>query len=123
VLTTIQIVACVLLVSGAQRADARNADPPGAAIAAGVSGCPKGTEGPAPGRIFRVRNMSCKEALRVWVRWRGWMHVSLSHGGRFDVGPFRCLTYLDLTPPGPSDSDIHARCIFGRKEFRLIYAV
>jgi hypothetical protein len=63
--------------------------------------------------------MTCREALHAWVRGRGWMHVSLTEGGRFRVGQFDCVTYLNLTPPGPSDADVHSRCTRGSKEFRL----
>jgi hypothetical protein len=95
----------------------------GAFVSAGTSGCPRSTEGAGPGRIFRVRNMSCADALAVWERGRGWMHVSLTQGDHFKVGSYRCVTYLNLTPPGPSDADVHSRCSRGRHEFWLVYAI
>jgi hypothetical protein len=76
-----------------------------------------------PGEVTYAHNMSCRAAAEAWTAGDGSQQVSLHKGGRFHVGRFRCVTYADHTPPGPSDSDVLVRCLDGRRSFRFEYAV
>lgn len=79
--------------------------------------------GDSPGWVTSVRNMSCAAAARSWDRGHGDQHVALKTGGHFRVGAFRCVTYANHTPPGPSDANVLVRCVSGRRAFRFDYAV
>jgi hypothetical protein len=76
-----------------------------------------------PGWVTSVRNMSCRDAAIAWGRGDGDQRVSLHTGGRFRVGRFRCVTYANHTPPGPSDANVLVRCVSGGRAFRFQYAV
>jgi hypothetical protein len=65
-------------------------------------------------RILDVRGMSCRSALNV-VRRYGKHVDAFSSTGRFRLGPWRCSRY------GSGDEDYWARCMSGRREFRVDY--
>lgn len=96
-----------------------------AAVASGsvAHGCPPSSHGAGPGQILSVRGMSCRAAVLVYVDARGWQHVSLRQNGSFRLGTFRCITYADQTPPGPSDSNVLIHCADHTRSFRMRYAV
>ena len=75
----------------------------------------------SPAAITSVRNLTCRAAVRYYDRHHGGSHVSLHRGGHFRIGNFACVTYADLTPPGPSDSYVLARCVRGVQAFRFEY--
>jgi hypothetical protein len=65
-------------------------------------------------RILNVRDISCRSALNV-VRRYGKHVDAFSASGRFRLGPWRCSRY------GSGDEDYWARCVNGRREFRVDY--
>lgn len=65
-------------------------------------------------RILNVRDISCRAALDV-VRRYGKHVDAYSSTGRFRLGPWRCSRY------GSGDEDYWARCVHGRREFRVDY--
>jgi hypothetical protein len=65
-------------------------------------------------RILSVRDISCRSALNV-VRRYGRHVDAFSSTGRFRLGPWRCRRY------GSGDEDYWARCVNGRREFRVDY--
>lgn len=97
------------------------ATPPPAAAA--VRSCSLEVDSPPLVTILSVRNMSCHGAARYYLRHDGSQNVPLRKGEVTRIGDFRCRVYEDLTPPGPSDSDVRIRCSHGRRAFRFEYAV
>jgi hypothetical protein len=65
-------------------------------------------------RILSVRDISCRSALNV-VRRYGKHVDAFASTGRFTLGPWRCSRY------GSGDEDYWARCVSGRREFRVDY--
>ena len=91
--------------------------------AANVRACSVTVDAPPLVKILSVRNISCQGAAGYYVRHDGSQNVPVQKGEVKRIGEFRCRVYQDLTPPGPSDSDLRIRCSHGRKAFRFEYAV